>query len=56
MLKFCKINVVLLLIIFLDGDTPRSLSYEVYIPQRIRFPRLSSHVKKFKKRNTVLTA
>ena len=29
---------------FLDGDNPRSTSYGVYIPQLIRFARVSSHV------------
>ena len=29
---------------FLDGDVPRSLSYGVYIAQRIRFARVCSHV------------
>ena len=29
---------------FLDGDVPRSTSYEVYISQLIRFARASSHV------------
>ena len=29
---------------FLDGGVPRSISYEVYISQLIRFARVSSHV------------
>ena len=29
---------------FLEGDIPRSASYGVYIPQLIRFARVSSHV------------
>ena len=29
---------------FLDGDVPRSTSYSVYISQRIRFARVSSHI------------
>ena len=32
---------------FLDGDVPRAPSYEVYISQRIRFARVSSHVADF---------
>ena len=32
---------------FLDGDVPRSPSYGVYIPQRIRFARLNSNVDDF---------
>ena len=36
---------------FLDGDVPRSTSYGVYISQRIRFARVSSHVVDF---NTVI--
>ena len=41
---------------FLDGDVPRSTSYGVYIPQPIRFARVSSHVDDFHSRNKVLTA
>ena len=41
---------------FLDGDVPRSASYGVYISQRIRFARVSSHVDDFNTRNKVLTA
>ena len=40
---------------FLDGDVPRSTSYEVYISQLIRFARASSHVTDFKTRNKLLT-
>ena len=36
---------------FLDGDVPRSTSYEVYISQLIRFARVSSHVDDFNARN-----
>ena len=41
---------------FLDGDVPRSTSYEVYISQLIRFVRGSSHVADFNARNKSLTA
>ena len=41
---------------FLDGDAPRSTSYGVYISERIRFARMSSHVDDFKTRTKVLTA
>ena len=42
---------------FLDGDVPRSTSYEVYISQLIRrFARVSSHVADFNARNKSLTA
>ena len=41
---------------FLDGDVPRSTSYGVYISQRIRFARVSSHVDDFNTRNKVLRA
>ena len=40
---------------FLDGDVPRSSSYEVYISQLIRFVRASSHVADFNTRNKLLT-
>ena len=40
---------------FLDGDVPRSTSYEVYISQLIRFARASSHVAYFNTRNKLLT-
>ena len=40
---------------FLDGDVPRSASYGVYIPQLIRFARVSSHVDDLNTRNKVLT-
>ena len=36
---------------FLDGDVPRSTSYGVYISQRIRFARASSHVAGINTRN-----
>ena len=41
---------------FLDGDIPRSTSYDVYISQLIRFARVPSHVDDFNTRNMVLTA
>ena len=41
---------------FLDCDVPRSTSYGVYIPQLIRFARVSSHVADFNARNKNLTA
>ena len=41
---------------FLDGDVPRSTSYDIYISQLIRFARVSSHVDDFNTRNKVLTA
>ena len=41
---------------FLDGDVPRSISYEVYISQLIRFARVSSHVADFNACNKSLTA
>ena len=41
---------------FLDGDVPRSTSYGVYIPQLIRFARVSNHVADFNARNKSLTA
>ena len=41
---------------FLDGDVPRSASYGVYISQRIRFARVSSHVDDFNTCNKVLAA
>ena len=40
---------------YLDGDVPRSASYEVYISQIIRFARASSHVANFNTRNKLLT-
>ena len=41
---------------FLDGDVPRSTAYWVYVSQRIRFARMSSHVADFNARNKSLTA
>ena len=41
---------------FLDGDVPRSTSYEVHIYQLIRFARVSSHVADLNARNKSLTA
>ena len=41
---------------FLDCDVPRCPSYGVYISQRIRFARASSHVDDFNNRNKFLTA
>ena len=40
---------------FLDGDVPRSTSYEVYISQLIRHARASIHVANFNTRNKLLT-
>ena len=40
---------------FLDGDVPRSIPYGVYISQRIRFARASSHVADFNTCNKLLT-
>ena len=36
---------------FFDGDVPRFPSYNVYIPQLIRFARVCSNVGDFKIRN-----
>ena len=41
---------------FLDGDVPRSPSYDVYVSQLICFARASSHVTDFNNRNKVFTA
>ena len=41
---------------FLDGVVPRSISYGVYIAQRVRFARVCSHVDAFNNRNTFLTS
>ena len=41
---------------FLDGDVPRSTSYDVYFSQLIRFARVSSRVHDLNTRNKVLTA
>ena len=41
---------------FLDGDVPRSPSYDVYISQLIRFARVCSHVDDLNIRNLFLTA
>ena len=40
---------------FLNGDVPRSTSYEVYITQLIRLARASSHVADFNNCNKLLT-
>ena len=40
---------------FLDGDVPRSISYGVYISQRICFARASRYVADFNTRNKSLT-
>ena len=40
--------------LFLDGDVPRSTSYEVFISQLIGFARESSHVADFNTRNQLL--
>ena len=42
--------------LFLNGDVPRSTSYDVYISQRIRFARVSSHVDDFNTSKIILTA
>ena len=41
---------------FLDGNVPRSPSYNVYISQLIRFARVCSNVHDFNNRNLFLTA
>ena len=41
---------------FLDGDSPCSLSYGVYISQLIRFARVCPNVYDFNNRNLFLTA
>ena len=41
---------------FLDGDVPRSPSFDVYILQLIRFARIRSHVDDFNNRNKFLTS
>ena len=41
---------------FLDRDVPRTTSYGVYIPQRFRFARASSHLADFNARDRSLTA
>ena len=41
---------------FLDGDVPRSPSYDAYISQLIRFARVCSHVDDFNNRNSFLTS
>ena len=41
---------------FLDGDIHCATSYGVYIPQLIRFARVSSYVADFETRNKILTA
>ena len=41
---------------FLEGDVPRSPSYDVYISQLIRFSILCSNVSNFNNRNQFLTA
>ena len=40
----------------LDGDVPRTTSYDVYISQLIRFDRMYSHSANFNARNRSLTA
>ena len=42
--------------LFLDGDVPRSTSYDVCISQLIRFARVPSHFDDINTRNNVLTA
>ena len=41
---------------FRDGDVPRSLSFGVYISQRICLARVCSYVDDFNNRNLFLTA
>ena len=41
---------------YLDGDVPRSTSYDIYISQLIRFARVSSNFDDFNALNKVLTA
>ena len=41
---------------FLDAEVPRSASCDVYISQRVRFARVSSHIDDFGARDKVLTA
>ena len=41
---------------FLDGDVPRSPSYDVYISQLIRFARVFSNIDDFNNRTLFLTA
>ena len=41
---------------FIDGGVPRTISYDVYITQLIRFARVSSHLTDFSARNKSLTA
>ena len=41
---------------FLDRDVPRTTSYGVYISQRFRFARASSHLADFNARDRSLTA
>ena len=41
---------------FLDGDVPRSPSFDVYISQLIRFARVCSNVDAFNNRNLFLTS
>ena len=41
---------------FLEGDVPRSTSYEVYISQLIRFARTSSYVIDFNTRNKIVNS
>ena len=40
---------------FLDGDVPRSTSYEVYISQLIRFAKASSYITDFNTGDKLLT-
>ena len=41
---------------FLDGDVPRSPSYDIYIPQLIRSARVCSHVDDFNNSNKYMTS
>ena len=56
---FDKLDTLILILYFfsfLDGDVPRSTSYDVYISQLIHLARVSSHVDDLNTRNKVLTA
>ena len=49
------INVMTLILIYLDGDVPRRPSYGVNISQLMKFARVCSHVDDFNTRNKCLT-
>ena len=50
------LNFEIVIFPFLDGDDPRSHSYDVYISQLIHFARVCSNVDDFNNRNIFLTA